>query len=55
MSTENLFHRVRMNSKISFPDEVNPLYQLEVIGNFVSDLSCTLKAYSQQMRRSSNA
>ena len=51
MSTENLFNRVRLDSKISYADEVNPLYQLEVIGNFVSDLGSTLKAHNQQIRR----
>lgn len=44
MSTDNLFQRVRVNSKISHAEERNPLHQLEAIGNFVSDLGNILRA-----------
>ena len=48
MSTENLYNRVRANSKISHADETNPIPQLESIGNFVADCAYMLKASKKQ-------
>jgi hypothetical protein len=38
----------RSRSTIGYPAESNPLQQLDVIGNFVSDLVATLKAHKQE-------
>ncbi|KAK9823584.1 hypothetical protein WJX72_003990 [[Myrmecia] bisecta] len=43
MSTDNLFHRCRQRSKVAHANETNPLAQLDVIGNFVSDLGTIIK------------
>lgn len=39
LSTDNIFSRCRARSKIGYPAETNPLFQLDVVGNFVSDLA----------------
>lgn len=49
MSTENLYNRVKVNSKISHADETNSLAQLESIGNFVSDCTYMVKAWKKQV------
>jgi uncharacterized membrane protein YgcG len=38
LSTDNIFTRCRANSHIVQPPQTHPLQQLEVIGNYVSDL-----------------
>lgn len=38
MSTDNLFSRCRQKSSVARGDEKNPLRQLDIIGNFISDL-----------------
>ena len=38
MSTDNLFQRCRQRSKVAHGNVINPMLQLEAIGNFVSDL-----------------
>lgn len=43
LSTDNIFNRCRARSKIAYPSESNPLQQLDVIGNYVSDLSAIIK------------
>lgn len=48
MSTENLYNRVKANSKTSHPEETNPLLQLDAIGNFVADCSHILKQWKKQ-------
>jgi hypothetical protein len=48
MSTENLYNRVKVNSKISHADDTNPLAQLESIGNFVADCAYSVKAWKKQ-------
>lgn len=42
MATHNLFQRCCENSVIAHSTTVSPLEQLEVIGNFVSDLDATV-------------
>eukprot|EP00197_Chlamydomonas_leiostraca_P014764 CAMPEP_0202871526 /NCGR_PEP_ID=MMETSP1391-20130828/18943_1 /ASSEMBLY_ACC=CAM_ASM_000867 /TAXON_ID=1034604 /ORGANISM="Chlamydomonas leiostraca, Strain SAG 11-49" /LENGTH=287 /DNA_ID=CAMNT_0049552355 /DNA_START=77 /DNA_END=937 /DNA_ORIENTATION=+ len=39
LSTDNIFSRCRARSKIGYPAESNPLHQLDVVGNYVSDLA----------------
>jgi hypothetical protein len=48
MSTENLYNRVKANSKTSHAEEHNPLVQLEAIGNFVADCAFMLKQWKKQ-------
>lgn len=48
MSTDNLFQRCREKSCIGHPPESNPLHQMTVIGNLVSDLGCIIKQYRQE-------
>ena len=43
LSTDNIFNRCRARSKIAYPSESNPLQQLDVIGNYVSDLAAIIK------------
>lgn len=43
LSTDNVFNRCRGRSKIAYPPESNPLQQLDVIGNYVSDLAAIVK------------
>lgn len=43
LSTDNIFNRCRARSKIAYPSESNPLQQLDVIGNYVSDLAFIIK------------
>ena len=38
MSTDNLFSRCRQKSSVARGDEKNALRQLDIIGNFISDL-----------------
>mmetsp|Transcript_20045 Transcript_20045/g.36043 ORF Transcript_20045/g.36043 Transcript_20045/m.36043 type:complete len:298 (-) Transcript_20045:332-1225(-) len=43
LSADNIFNRCRGRSSIEYAIENNPLYQLDVIGNFVSDLNAIMK------------
>jgi hypothetical protein len=52
MSTENLYNRVKANSKIGHAEEHNPLIQLEAIGNFVGDCAFMLKQWKRQQATS---
>ncbi|GIL55228.1 hypothetical protein Vafri_10809 [Volvox africanus] len=45
LSADNIFNRCRSKSSIGHPAESNPLHQLDVIGNFVSDLGAIIKQY----------
>eukprot|EP00798_Chlamydomonas_sp_ICE-L_P025664 gene25664-11329_t len=45
LSTDNIFNRSRGRSKIGYPAESNPLQQLDVIGNYVSDLGAIIRQY----------
>ncbi|EFJ46808.1 hypothetical protein VOLCADRAFT_75246 [Volvox carteri f. nagariensis] len=45
LSADNIFNRCRSKSSIGHPAESNPLHQLDVIGNFVSDLGVIIKQY----------
>ena len=52
MSTDNIFNRCRNCSKIAHAAETNPLDQLEVISNYVSDLGAIIKqARVEQLRK----
>lgn len=51
LSTDNIFNRSRQRSKIGHAVESNPLLQLDVIGNFVSDLSAIVKQYKADGQR----
>lgn len=56
LSTDNIFNRSRSRSKIGYPAETNPLQQLDVVGNFVSDLAAIIRQYrSEQVRRTVKA
>lgn len=48
MSTENLYNRVKANSKISHAAATSPLAQLESIGSFVSDCAYMLRTWKKQ-------
>ena len=47
MSTDNIFQRCQQKSRVAHFHETNPLQQLEVVGNFVSDLGAVLKEWRQ--------
>lgn len=51
LSTDNVFNRCRSRSKIGHPAESNPLHQLEVVGNYVSDLGAIIRAHREQARK----
>ncbi|PNH07304.1 Coiled-coil domain-containing protein 42 [Tetrabaena socialis] len=55
LSADNIFNRCRGKSSIGHPAESNPLHQLDVIGNFVSDLGAIIKHYKVSGLRSSTA
>ncbi len=48
LSTDNIFNRCRSRSKIGYPPESHPLHQLDVIGNFVSDLAAITRQHKQE-------
>ncbi|GLC45244.1 Cilia- and flagella-associated protein 73 [Pleodorina starrii] len=53
LSADNIFNRCRSKSSIGHPAESNPLHQLDVIGNFVSDLGAIIKQFRlEQAKRS---
>ena len=43
MSTENIYQRCVAHSKVARMAQSEPLLQLEVIGNFLSDLEAAIK------------
>lgn len=43
LSTDNVFNRCRQKSHIGQPAQTHPLQQLEIIGNYVSDLMAICK------------
>ena len=47
MSTDNLYSRCRQRSHIGHQPENNPLKQLEIIGNYVSDLMVICRQQSK--------
>mmetsp|Transcript_16631 Transcript_16631/g.28553 ORF Transcript_16631/g.28553 Transcript_16631/m.28553 type:complete len:325 (+) Transcript_16631:114-1088(+) len=51
LSTDNIFNRCRSRSKIGYPMESVSLHQLDVIGNFVSDLGAMVKAHREVQRK----
>lgn len=51
MSTDNLYNRCRVKSSIGHAAESNPLVQLEVIGNFVSDLAYIAKLHKETLKK----
>ncbi len=51
LSTDNIFNRCRGRSKIAYPPESNPLQQLDVIGNYVSDLGAIKASKSEQSKK----
>ncbi|CAG9461648.1 unnamed protein product [Pedinophyceae sp. YPF-701] len=53
MATDNLFHRCRSRSHISHPTDADAAQQLEVVGNFVSDLGEIVKQWRLQLARKS--
>lgn len=56
LSTDNIFNRCRLNSKIGYHAETNPLQQLDVVGNFVSDLAAIIKQHrAEQARKAAKA
>ena len=52
LSTDNIFNRCRSRSKIAYPHESNPLQQLDVVGNYVSDLAAIIKAHKAEQHKS---
>lgn len=48
MSTENLYNRVKANSKVGHAEATNPLAQLEAIGNFTADCTYMLRTWKKQ-------
>ncbi len=51
LSTDNIFNRCRGRSKIAHPAESNPLLQLTVVGNYVSDLGAIIRQYRAEMAK----
>ncbi|KAG2435900.1 hypothetical protein HXX76_007095 [Chlamydomonas incerta] len=51
LSADNIFNRCRAKSSIGHPAESNPLHQLDVIGNFVSDLGSIIKQFKQEQAK----
>jgi predicted nuclease with TOPRIM domain len=51
MSTDNIFNRCRSKSCIGHAAETHPLLQLEIIGNYVSDLGYIVKMHKEQQRK----
>ncbi len=51
LSTDNIFNRCRARSRIGYPGESQPLHQLDVVGNFVSDLSAITRAWKQEQAK----
>ena len=43
MATENLFLRCRESSKVNHPQYTSPMEQLNVIGDFMTDLAAIVK------------
>lgn len=43
VSADNIFNRCRQKSHIAHPPETQPLQQLDIIGNYVSDLLAICK------------
>ncbi len=56
LSADNIFNRCRSKSRIGHPAESNPLHQLDVIGNYVSDLGAIIKGWRiDQAKRAARA
>jgi hypothetical protein len=55
LSTDNIFNRCRGRSKIAYPPESNPLQQLDVVGNYVSDLGAIVRQHRAEALRRSQA
>lgn len=56
LSTDNIFNRCRSRSKIGYPAESQPLHQLDVVGNFVSDLGAIIKSFkAEQAKKAAKA
>lgn len=51
LSTDNIFSRCRARSKIGYPAESNPLHQLDVVGNYLSDLTAIARQWRQDQQR----
>ncbi len=51
MSADNIFGRCAARSRIGHAPETSPLAQLEVIGNFVSDLGVIIRQQRDEARR----
>lgn len=51
LSTDNIFNRSRGRSKIGYHAESNPLQQLDVVGNYVSDLGAIIRQYRIEMAK----
>ncbi|KAJ9531595.1 hypothetical protein V8C86DRAFT_1811506 [Haematococcus lacustris] len=51
LSTDNVFNRCRSRSTIGYPAESNPLQQLDVVGNFVSDLAAIVRTHKLEQQR----
>lgn len=47
LATQNLFQRCRENSVIAHSETIGPLEQMEVIGNFISDLEAAIKTQNK--------
>ncbi len=55
MSTDNLFHRCRHKSHIGHALETSPLAQLDVVGNFISDLGAIIAQAKEEHKRAARA
>ncbi|KAF5841599.1 hypothetical protein DUNSADRAFT_12297 [Dunaliella salina] len=53
-STDNIFNRCHSRSKIGYPAESNPLQQLDVVGNFVSDLGAIIRSHKIEAAKRTN-
>mmetsp|Transcript_25341 Transcript_25341/g.55050 ORF Transcript_25341/g.55050 Transcript_25341/m.55050 type:complete len:310 (+) Transcript_25341:61-990(+) len=51
LSTDNIFNRCRGRSRIGYPAESNPLQQLDVVGNYVSDLGAIIKQFKLEQAK----
>lgn len=51
MSSDNIFNRCRQCSSIAHAPEANPLDQLEVISNYVSDLGAIIRQHGMEQAR----
>eukprot|EP00250_Pteridium_aquilinum_P007152 c16934_g1_i1 orf=441-785(+) len=52
MAAENLFSRVCHRSTINHPDHTSPLKQLDVVGDYITDINQIIRTYKGSSFRS---